>query len=241
MTKVISFSLWGQDLKYCIGAIRNADLAQQFYPDWQCVFQLDAIVPNIIEDKLNEFENTIVIRRIDPKTNGLTKGDWRAMMWRFELICEPSVEVMLVRDCDSRLSAREAAAVEEWMVSDKQFHSMRDHVFHSVPILGGLWGMKQGNISRSAFKALLDSWPTEDRLQTDQEFLAKEVWVRYNHHILCHDDGFFTHLWGGQSFPSPRSGLEFVGQVYDEHDVATKYYEEELSKWLCGQKKKTTY
>ena len=31
--KIISFSLWGQDPKYTIGAIRNAELAREIYQD----------------------------------------------------------------------------------------------------------------------------------------------------------------------------------------------------------------
>ena len=34
MKKVISFSLWGDDPKYTIGAIRNAELAKTVYPGW---------------------------------------------------------------------------------------------------------------------------------------------------------------------------------------------------------------
>jgi hypothetical protein len=33
--KVIAFSLWGNDAKYGIGAIKNVELARQIYPDWQ--------------------------------------------------------------------------------------------------------------------------------------------------------------------------------------------------------------
>ena len=34
MKKVISFSLWGKNPTYTIGAIKNAELASQFYPDF---------------------------------------------------------------------------------------------------------------------------------------------------------------------------------------------------------------
>ena len=36
--KLITFSLWGQDPKYLVGAIRNAELASEIYPDWICRF-----------------------------------------------------------------------------------------------------------------------------------------------------------------------------------------------------------
>ncbi len=34
MNKVISFSLWGDNPKYTIGAIKNAELSKTIYPDW---------------------------------------------------------------------------------------------------------------------------------------------------------------------------------------------------------------
>ena len=39
MVKVISFSLWGSEKKYTIGAIKNAELAKEVYPDFQFVGQ----------------------------------------------------------------------------------------------------------------------------------------------------------------------------------------------------------
>ena len=32
MKKVISFCLWGNDPKYNVGAIRNAEIAKEIYP-----------------------------------------------------------------------------------------------------------------------------------------------------------------------------------------------------------------
>jgi len=34
MKKIISFSLWGDNPVYTQGAIRNAELAKEIYPDW---------------------------------------------------------------------------------------------------------------------------------------------------------------------------------------------------------------
>ena len=34
MKKVISFSLWGDNPKYTIGAIKNAELIDTIYPGW---------------------------------------------------------------------------------------------------------------------------------------------------------------------------------------------------------------
>ena len=40
MKKVISFSLWGNNPTYNIGAIKNAELAKEFYPDFECWFYI---------------------------------------------------------------------------------------------------------------------------------------------------------------------------------------------------------
>ena len=36
--KVISFSLWGNEPRYCMGAIKNAKIAQKIFKDWTCRF-----------------------------------------------------------------------------------------------------------------------------------------------------------------------------------------------------------
>ena len=44
---------------------------------------------------------------------------------------DPSVEVMVSRDLDSRISSREQAVVEEWLdQSNLPFHIIRDHPGH---------------------------------------------------------------------------------------------------------------
>ena len=43
--KVIAFSLWGDNPKYNVGAIKNAELAKVVYPGWVCRFYVGASVP----------------------------------------------------------------------------------------------------------------------------------------------------------------------------------------------------
>ncbi|KAK8407555.1 hypothetical protein O3P69_002246 [Scylla paramamosain] len=38
-----------------------------------------------------------------------------------------------------QVTQREVSAVEEWLASGKMFHVMRDHLYHKVPVLGGMW------------------------------------------------------------------------------------------------------
>ena len=54
---------------------------------------------------------------------------------------------------DSRLNAREAAAVAEWLKSDKAFHSMRDNPAHGIELLGAAWGVRMTDLERDYAKA----------------------------------------------------------------------------------------
>ena len=138
MKKVISFSLWGNNPTYNIGAIKNAELAKEFYPDFECWFYIhQETVPEDTIKKLQEFNNTKIIF----KSGDLNKI--KPMMWRFESIDDPEVEIMLSRDTDSRFLLREKLAVNEWLNSTNLFHIMRDHPHHNFVILGGMFGSKK--------------------------------------------------------------------------------------------------
>ena len=99
-------------------------------------------------------------------------------------------------------------AVDEWLAGDKDFHIMRDHPYHAVPILGGMWGSRKGlfpDIHRETQKF------TDDRWQVDQDFLAEYAYPKIVDRACVHDE-FFEH----RPFPfSKRDPRFFVGQAYD--------------------------
>jgi hypothetical protein len=66
------------------------------------------------------------------------------MFWRFLVADDDSVDRFIVRDADSRLNAREAAAVLEWVQSGSSCHIMRDHPNHVQIMNGGMWGGTKG-------------------------------------------------------------------------------------------------
>jgi hypothetical protein len=226
MSKVISFSLWGNNPKYYVGAIRNAELAREIYPGWitrfYCAESISHDTAIAILQHGQGWKLDSESCRIWRSGDDLTEiyyfdgdGDWRNMFDRFLPAVDPNVETMISRDCDSRLSLREKSAVDEWLESDKGFHTIHDHFHHTVPILGGLWGMKRDCLPE--FRDLLSQWPQENRLQTDQEFLTQKIWPRVKDNTLNHSE-FHTNIWPGQSTPLPRSGREFIGATYNEYD-----------------------
>tara|TARA_R110000851_G_scaffold323724_2_gene490618 strand:- start:478 stop:1140 length:663 start_codon:yes stop_codon:yes gene_type:complete len=217
--KIISFSLWGHDLKYLVGAKKNADLIDKIYPGWIGRFYVAETIPYSILADLQSRENCQVVIR-----PGL--GDWRSMFWRFEPAGEKDVDIMISRDTDSRISLREKEAVNEWIDSEKGFHIMRDHPWHKFPVLGGMWGVKKDAIPD--MKDLINNFEQEDKYGTDYEFFASLMTNRIKDDCIIHDEFF-----GGQQFPTRRQNYEFVGQVFDEKEntveehtiVLKKYYE----------------
>jgi hypothetical protein len=140
------------------------------------------------------------------------------MFWRFSSSYDPNVSVSIFRDTDSRLSMREKYAVDEWLLSDKTFHIMRDHPFHRFPILGGMWGFKRNN--KYNMQILLNNFNKTNEYGTDYAFFGTVLYPLIGEDKLVHDE-FFDK----KSFPIARAGSEFVGDVFDEYDIRHSEYQ----------------
>lgn len=217
MQKVISFSLWGTNPKYTVGAVRNAQLCPVIYPGWVARFYVGSTVPAEVLQRLRTL-GAEIIEMAEP-------GNFRSALWRFAAAADPSVEAMLSRDCDSRVNLREAFAVQQWLSSPALFHIMRDHPAHDVPILAGLWGAKSP-LLREMTK-LIEGYTKDNSRQVDQHFLRDVIYPRVKKVALVHDE-----FYAKRTFPEPRSGLEFVGQVFDEHDRPLPIDQEALAHGL---------
>jgi hypothetical protein len=206
MKKIISFSLWGDNPKYTIGAIRNAELTPIIYPGWISRFYCGESVPTDIIKTLISLPNTeVVMMDVD--------GDWTGMFWRF-YACEDS-DIMLSRDTDSRLSNREKLAVDEWLESDKDFHIMRDHPYHNTEILGGMWGVRNGLLKN--MKQLINDYTKGDFWQVDQNFLREKIYPLVVNNSFTHDT-YLNYNTNSKQFPSKSINKEFVGDVFDENE-----------------------
>jgi len=203
MKKAIAFSLWGDNPKYTVGAIKNAQLAKVIYPDWICEFHVGSDVPKHILSKLKTIDNVQIIYKENKDNN------WTSMFWRFE--SGYLNDITIFRDTDSRLNFREKAAVDIWLNSDKTFHIMRDHPHHRFPILGGMWGFK--NNSKYNLQELLQSFQPHNSYGTDYNFLGNVLYPIIGEDKVVHDP-FFDKI----DFPSKRFNEEFVGDVFDQYD-----------------------
>jgi len=214
--KVISFSLWGTNPIYTVGAVNNAKLAQKIYPDWECWFYVGKSCPPEIIQQLKDQPNTKVIEMKE-------EGSWNGMFWRFFPASDPTVDVMVSRDTDCRLDEREKNAVDEWLVSDKNFHIMRDHPFHQTEILGGMWGVR-GDLLKD-MDYLIEKYNKGDFWQVDQNFLKEIIYPLIYKNCTVHDE-FFEK----KAFPSSRLAKNFVGQAFDENDKPLHSEHQEMIK-----------
>jgi hypothetical protein len=214
MKNIISYSLWGNNPKYCVGAIRNVELAKKIYPDFKCRFYVDLLVPTSIIIQLEDLgAETIDVPCI---------GDYKGMFWRMN--CINDFDIVLIRDCDSRLSLREKYCVDEFLHSDKSFHSIHDHPFHQFHVMPGLMAFKRSTIN---FKTLLNQFKGEDRYGIDYEFYSS-IFPLIEKDLFIHDD-FFGR---GKKINIKRNGLEFCGKIFDHEDKTVLEHEEALRKYL---------
>ena len=173
---VISFSLYGNNPKYTHNAIINALTAEVVYPGWICRFHHDKTVPENILSTLRAFKNVELIERTAVRENN------SRMLWRFYDASDPTVAVMMSRDCDSWLSFREAFSVKKWLSSDKGVHILRDHCYHGQKIMGGMFGIKRGVVAD--MKQLCDTYTISN--DYDQGFLATAVYPNILHTVMVH-------------------------------------------------------
>lgn len=224
MKKVISFSLWGNNPKYCIGAIKNAVLKDYYYPNWICKFYIHKDVPDEYTSILKKFKD-IEICIISQNT------DWEISLERFKAIDDPDVSHVIFRDTDSRLNQRESDAVNQWINEDTCLHVMKDHPYHgNFPILAGMCGINKNKFiyKMSDFIQLYENKKIIPQYYYDQIFLENYIWTNFNQDATIHDEFFLK-----KPYPTKRIENQFVGQSFDENDntpiehieILKKYYE----------------
>lgn len=203
--RIIAFSLFGSDPRYLRGALHNVLAARDHYSGWTCRFHADPSVDKALIAALRGEGAEIIMDE-----SGDDDLRYR-LCRRFIVADDPEVGRFLVRDCDSVVGPREAAAVDAWIRSGKHFHAMRDWWTHTDLIFAGMWGGVAGMLPSAAEAIAEYRRMTPDGPNWDQRFLGWHVWPLVRDDILVHDRLFSAHAT--QPFPTPApAGLEHVGQ-----------------------------
>jgi hypothetical protein len=206
--KIIAYTLFGAQPRYCEVAIANCDAAAALMPGWVCRFYVDATVPADVLRRLRAKGAQVV--QVDEET----RTQIHPLMWRFLVADDPSVSRFAVRDADSLIGPREAAAVSAWLESDSCFHIMRDWPSHCELMLAGLWGGCTGAIP-SMRDEIIDFLQKDKYASShvDQYFLRNRIWPTARQSVLSHDSQFTFP--GNQPFPvvpdAPVGGVHHIG------------------------------
>ena len=206
MNGAVAFSLFGRDPQeiYYGGAIKNAEMYAKLRPEWRCIFYLGKSVPAKIAAMIEDVGNSTILRKRDFE-------DQRSTFWRFLAVKDTWHDFYVFRDVDGRPGPRELAAVDDWLDSPYDFHVMRDHPRHNVPMLAGMWGVK-GKGVHDLRQVLPDALKT-DYYQVDQDYLRNQVWPLAQQRCLAHVG--WNYYWGepeSRIFPVERDEFDFVAE-----------------------------
>ncbi|MEZ3501166.1 tetratricopeptide repeat protein [Pantoea sp. KPR_PJ] len=183
---IIAFSLYGGHPRYCETLLKNVEVAPTLYPGWTCRIYLDGSVPQHVWQRLNQPH----VQLVDMSQEKVILPT----LWRFLVMDDPRVKRFIIRDADSLLSEREAAAVDAWLDSPYWFHHMRDYFSHTELLLAGMWGGCNGVFSNMAqsMRDFIARYSGNPRF-TDQYFLKVALWPTVRESLLSHDEIFHFH------------------------------------------------
>jgi hypothetical protein len=192
---VIAYCLWGEDPAYQIPLLESARIVAHLFPGWTMRVYHDASVPPAFRSELSRHN---VQLRLKALPAGVPQH--RRLLWRFDVLADPTVRRFLIRDADALLSVKERVAVDAWLASSCWFHTMRDWYTHTDLVLAGMWG-GVGNIlpGPDGLMRAYTGWRMEgDHL--DQDVLSETVWPTIRSSCLIHDS-IFTGCLGSVPFP----------------------------------------
>ena len=125
MKKVISFTLFGYEPKYYIGAEKNIEINKNLLPDWETVIYYH---PEMT--RMNNVEKLTSMGAILIDVTNITIGNKNSkdfpFFWRF--LSFLNNDITLVRDLDSRVSDREVDYINRWLENGKDYFIIRDHI-----------------------------------------------------------------------------------------------------------------
>jgi hypothetical protein len=173
MASVFSFCIYGAKPIYCEGMVRNLETIAIHYPTFETHIFAGNDVP---EEYLRRYESfPLTTIHLLPFTGG------RLTFNRFLAIDLPGVQLMIVRDADSRLTDRDRWCLDDFIASAWQIYCVRDHKYHTREVMAGLWGMRRipGFTMGKAYSEFAPVCHDIDAYQADQDFLRNVVYRKF--------------------------------------------------------------
>lgn len=182
MVNVFSFCLYGpENPKYYTGLLENIFLAGKYFPSWKVYVYY---APDVTQSFINHLSACSSVVLFPTNEFGAIN-----MIHRFCAIDQPDVEIMMVRDADSRIHWKDRWAIREF-VRQPQFvaHTIRDNIEHTADMMGGLWGLRKssGLHMRTEYSQYKEDASKGYRNGHDQNFLGDVIYPKVVSRMLVH-------------------------------------------------------
>ncbi|CAF3668160.1 unnamed protein product [Rotaria socialis] len=169
------------------------DEAKLLFPTWIIRLYADELtISRLNLKKLSSLSSNIDVCNINQIPIIGNVGEYLSgKLWRFLPALDPMVDFVSSRDLDSPLTKREQIVVEKFVNSSHLFLTIRDHPFHGIPILGGLWTSalhRNRLLFLHSFSILLDKNQVQKYSSVhDQSLLTELIWPKIKHQTLAFD------------------------------------------------------
>ncbi len=218
MVNAFSFCIYNAyNPMYYTGLIENIDLIKKHFPEFYTYVYVGNDVPDWFIIEMRARPKIIV--RFTRETGP------RNMIHRFFAIDEPEVDMMFVRDADSRVHWKDRWAIREFLnTPEAKVHIIRDNPAHGTAILGGLWAMRKidGINVQKLYQEYKTSGAQGHGMGFDQDFLMDVIYPRTIPLQLIHS----SHSWRARDtevlVPFP---FTYTNDIYCGRIEAVEYRE----------------
>ena len=189
MVSAFSFCLYNPPCpRYYDGLLENIELIHKHFPAAYIYIYVGNDVPDSFVIELRLRKNVILrfTKEAGPKN----------MIHRFFAIDEPEVDIMFVRDADSRVHWKDRWAIQEFLnAPGVALHIIRDNPEHTTAIMGGMWGMRKtdGINIRALYNEYISVPQKNHGVGLDQNFLIECVYPRLLSNMLIHSSQSWKH------------------------------------------------
>jgi len=190
MKKAISYALFGYGKpqnancftfdSYLRGLTINVRLNKLLYPGWDIVVHMDQATYDGFADLFNRIGIIVKIEKDAPLC--------LAMLWRLKPVFETEqgqwkYSHVICRDLDSPPTYREVQSVTQWISNDKAMHAITDSVSHTIPLLGGMIGIRPAYFNErvgATWDAMISlGHENYEHKGTDQNFLNRVIYPKF--------------------------------------------------------------
>ena len=218
MVNAFSFCIYnGYNPRYYTGMIENLELIRKYFPEFYTYVYIGNDVPDWFVIELRVRHN--VILRFTKETGA------RNMVHRFFAIDEPEVDIMFVRDADSRVHWKDRWAIREFLnTPSARLHIVRDNPEHATAIMGGIWGMRKtrGINIQALDEEHRNSGTHAHGMGVDQDFLIDCVYPLFTSSMLIHSSQTWRYRHSEIIIPFP---FAYTNDIYCGRIEGVEYQE----------------